>query len=56
MIEINGHEDVRWHYFLLSKILGLEHHLVMGRTVDGANIVLSETNISQIMEVIDQRD
>lgn len=53
VIELNKDSDVRWHYYRMSKILNLKHHLVIGSSTKSDEILVSERNIESILNKIE---
>jgi hypothetical protein len=55
IIEINGGDDIRWHYKTLSDVLGLHYSLVLTTKLSNSNFLLSEINVETIKTIMDRR-
>lgn len=49
IIELNGDQDVRWHFAKVAFALNLDHTLILGKTIDN---VYFETNIASLDKIL----
>jgi hypothetical protein len=51
VIELNGDIDVRWHFFQISRELGLEYILVLGKTINAYEFCIDVNKVKDALSI-----
>jgi hypothetical protein len=53
IVELNGNQDVRWHFAKIANTLKLNHTLLLGKTIDS---IYFETNIDSLKILLENKN
>lgn len=52
VIELNKDFDVRWHFYRISRILGIQHRLVISKSSNENCMFLSNSEMDSVESII----